>query len=371
MRAPNWESRSFEVHIRSTPIRKVVRALKTIRTALTALALLALLAGPALCQEIWQEQRITDDHTWFTGATLLWEDKIYWTDRRNGYGEIYTWDQTGGERRLIGGDGISRGSAAIWGDQMVVSRYVSGQRHLYLWDPVNGERAITPTPTNQLNPAISNGVVAWEDYRSGIPQIYVWDAVNGERRVSPTNSDQTNPRVSENGTVVWEDRRNGRSDVYMWNLADGEKRLSTYISDMSAPAIYQDRVTMWLIGGSFPEDRGLWEWTSDHGLRQLGQISYTDPYSIMYARMWGDLVVWQSGNGPSGVMAWDPMHGFIRVNQTAFGYARSPSVFENKVAWVGNYDIYLSTLVPEPSGLAALSLSACLLWPIMRRRTRH
>ena len=79
--------------------------------------------------------------------------------------------------------------------------------------------------------------------------------------------------------------------------------------------------------------------------------------------MWGDSIA--AGQGK----AWDPVHG-----QTSYSlgnqYADYPSVYGNQVAWVGGYNIYISTRVPEPSGLLALGTFGGLCW-LMRPRKKY
>jgi len=283
------------------------------------------------------------------------------------------WTQAEGSRRLIGGDGISRAPVAVWEDNLVISYIENNQHKLYLHDSNGVDTPIATSAGDMVRASMYSQAVVYENRQAGAqPQVWIWDPVNGGRPIHPTSSSQTNPRIWGD-QVVYEDNRNGRDDIYLWNPSDGETKLSTYIYSMVSPAIYQNKVVMWLLDNQYASnlDAGLWEWTPQHGLRQLAQIGFSSPYDVMYTRTWGDLVVWQSGNGPSSIGAWDPAHGLMGVNQTAYGQARSPSIFENQVAWVGDYDIYLSTLVPEPSGLATLGLLACGFWPIIRRRRRQ
>jgi len=338
--------------------------MKALRIALAAFVMAALVSQGVLSDEIWTERKLTSGGGWFRGGPEIWGDKVYWTDRRTGNGDVYVWDEAGGERELIGGPD-SEGVMAVYEEKIAMVKYISGQYDLYLWDAVNGRTAVCTAPGDQCEGDIYGDTVVWEDHRGAKPQVYMWDPVNGERPISPTAYSQTTPRIWGD-TVVWEDGRNGRWDVYMWNPRDGERRLSTALFPMMSPAIYQDRVVMWVINDPYApwNEPGIWEWTPQGGLRKIFEYYPTDIPQC--TGLWGDLVVW----GASNVVAWDPVHGKTRVNQSRVGYAYWPSVYGNTVVWSDMNDIYMCTLVPEPSGLTALLGWAGFLALTRRRRLR-
>lgn len=290
-------------------------------------------------------------------------DTIYYVDARNSYGEIYAWDQAQGARLLLGGDGISRGVQAVYQDKLVTHRYVNGQRDLYTWDPVNGEAPLCTAPGNQRNARIYGDTIVWEDYRAGASQIYTWDPVNGERRLSPAVGAQTNPRIWGD-RIIWHDDGNCGSypaGTYMWTPQDGVSRIG--YGDHAA--IYQDRVVMWQ--NAWTEDRPqdspirhpgyLYEWTPATGFRTILQHDG----STSQLETWGDFVFLGSG-------AWHPVYGFHFVSPSTLGTVSSFSAYGNKVALASNNDIYLSTLVPEPSSMLALIGGLGVLGAMLRRR---
>jgi hypothetical protein len=135
---------------------------------------------------------------------------------------------------------------------------------------------------------------------------------------------------------------------------------------MWKPAIYGDRVLMWV-----PYDpdfdfgeAGMWEWTPQDGLRMLWGINMPLPPNCF--DVWDDIIVFSDG-AQSNVFAYDPPW-YTRINQSAQGYAGGVSLYGNRAVWVGNHDIYLSTLVPEPSSLLALSAGCTGLLVLLRRR---
>lgn len=204
---------------------------------LLAVTLAALVAPPATAQQIWTEQQITNT-SWLEFMPQVYTNQVYYGDGRNGYGEIYVWDQTQGSRRLLGGDGINRSVWAASGEKLVTTRRVNNQYDLYTWDPVNGEVAVCTAPGDQKNGRVFGNLVVWEDYRAGSqnPRVYIWDPINGERRISASETPQKSPKVWGD-RVIWQQGQ----DVYTWTAEAGV----TLIGSGLYSAIYQDRVVTW------------------------------------------------------------------------------------------------------------------------------
>ena len=343
--------------------------MKATRIILACLALLAILGGSCFCAQVWQETRITNGDS-ASGPPCIYGDTVYWTETNNvspGTSEIRAWDSTNG-LRVVRQTPDTTMLRCVYEDKMVLWDYsASSNFDLYLWDPARGQTAITTAPGRQSNPDIYGSTVVYEDYSGSVSQVHIWEPVNGDRALSPTGYVQYNPRIYGD-TVVWEDGRNGRYDVYMWNPRDGERRLSTYIYSMCKPAIYEDRVLMWVpYNPDFDfGEAGMWEWTPTGGLRLVYPANR--PYPPDCFDFWGDLAVFSPGT-QGNVIGWDTVNGTTRINQAAQNQAGGVSIYDNKVVWVGNHDIYLSTLVvPEPSSLLALAGGCTVLLACRRRR---
>jgi beta propeller repeat protein len=332
-----------------------------------AIILILSLALTHASAEIWAEQRLTNTAWHETGPKFDKVDgTLYYNDFRNGPADVYAWDAATGFRPVIQAPGTQVVDGA-YGSTLVYRSYsqeAQGYADLYLYDPVNGTRTISTAPGDQTHAGIFGDTIVWEDHRGPYSQIYTYDPVDGERRISPTNSNQSFPKIWGD-TVVFEDFRYGRSDVFRWNPNDGELLLSNYLNAGAAPAIYQDKIVMFFMNDPYSsfDEPGLYEWRPSGGIRRLAEAS---PSDVWYTDTWGDLVVWQHGIGPSQVEAWDPVHGFTAVNQSYAGFARTPSVYENKVAWIGGNEVFLSTLVPEPPGALMLSGLALCLYAVRR-----
>jgi hypothetical protein len=326
-----------------------------------ALLLLALAQG-SFAQ--WQETRITGDGA-YPRTPRIWNNQLFWADARSyqsGYDEIRTWTSSAGESVLRQVPRLTT-VESVYQNEMVLMKVVgSGNYDLYLWSvSTSNEVPISTAPGYQKNADIYGSTVVYEDHSGTYSQVMIWDAQNGSRPISPTNAPQYNPRISSGG-VVWEDARDGEYlSVYRWTPGEGVTRLA---GEMFSPAINGDRVMMWKYSIDQSTPSGLYEWTPEGGLTQMWATSVYSERA--YYDFSGDIHVWSS-YGPSGVVSWDPMNGYGRVNQTALGYAYAPSIYGNQVAWVGNNNIYLSTLIPEPGGLAVLGMALAGLMGIARR----
>lgn len=339
--------------------------MNTTRTILTALTLGVILSTHAFTQQVWNEQRITNT-SWEEGGPVVWGDTVYYSANTSGSWGIYAWDAASGSRPVVQ-TAATEALEAVYADKIVYTVYSggAGTADLYLFDPVNGRRAISTALGDQKRAQIYGDKVVWQDYRSGRPQIYMWDPVNGERPLLPSSSRQENPRISQS-RVVWDDDQYG---TYMWTPEGGAVNLGGGVS----PAVYEDKVVNWTLG-HYEFDNGyylipgyLWEWTPSTGWQTLAEHPFTEWSEVQYTKVWGDLVTWQRGIDLATVNAWDPLHGFSRV-----GAGFTPSVYENRIAWSSwNWDVYLSTMVPEPSSLLALAGGIGFLLLRQRRKMRR
>jgi TolB protein len=341
--------------------------MKTYRILLVVLTLVMLLAQCALCASIWTEEKITSAGTWGRSGPVVWGDKVYWNDQRSGKNEIYVWDRVGGERCLLSGSA----STAVWSayqGTLVTGHYVNGQYDLYVWDASNGERAISTAPGNQTYASTCGNTVVWQDTRSGVSQVYMWDPINGERQIAPSGYAQTRPKIWGN-TVVWEegytDEWTGyQASVYMWSPTAGKVLVG---DGMRSPAIYGDKITMFLPDPDpYSDGSRLYQYAISTGT--ISGYATVGGRSIFSASMWGDTVVWYTGGTYADVGAWDPIHGVTYVNHSNLGHAYTPSIYGRYVAWSNGKDIYLSTIVPEPSACVGLMLGLVGIMPCLRRR---
>ncbi|MGA9351689.1 MAG: choice-of-anchor Q domain-containing protein, partial [Anaerolineae bacterium] len=99
--------------------------------------------------------------------------------------------------------------------------------------------------TNQMNPAIWNNTVVWQDNRHGNWDIYGYDLSSQTGfRITDDPADQVSPTIS-GPTVLWQDARNGGWDLYGYDLdRQIEFPVRTFPADQLSPAI-ADNIIVW------------------------------------------------------------------------------------------------------------------------------
>lgn len=261
---------------------------------------------------------------------------------------------------------------------IVYTEGTSAERTLCIWDPVNGRRVISSGIGERANARIYGNTVVWEDYRSGVfGKVYVWDPVNGERPITNRASSQYNPSIWGD-TIAWTDRPysdiyNQQRDAFVWNPTDGETRLAW---GMSNPVVLDDKVymtleTYWPLGQySTPMPDSTYLYRQALGGGQATKLIDMLTVNVSYLSCAGSVVTWTAGGG-STIQAWDPVNGYSKVNVGTFDSAVSPWAYGRSIVWVGDGDIYLSTLVPEPSSLTVLAVGLAGLLGTALRRRRH
>jgi beta propeller repeat protein len=170
---------------------------------------------------------------------------VVWQDDRNGNWDIYAYNlDTQQEFAVCTADG-NQTNPAVCGDTVVWQDNRNGNSDVYgrnvgwlsesaaqkahglnrtrlaCWGP-SGEFPICTADGDQVNPTITDRVVAWEDYRNGADNadIFGFDLrTQQEFAVCTADGNQTDP-ASGGGSVVvtWLDTRNGGTDVYGANV---------------------------------------------------------------------------------------------------------------------------------------------------------
>jgi beta propeller repeat protein len=99
--------------------------------------------------------------------------------------------------------------------------------------------AVDSTTQDQLDPAIQQQRVVWQDFRDvGYGEIYFKDLRSGEvRRITDNQGGQYHPVIFDQW-IVWDDNRNGQLDLYGYNLRrNTEVQLTDTPEDESRPYI--------------------------------------------------------------------------------------------------------------------------------------
>ena len=203
---------------------------------------------------------------------------------------------------------------------------------------------ISPSTTNQNQPAISGRYLVWQDWSSGNADIALADLNSGTTGlICKDHADQKHPDVSGN-YVVWEDWRNGNADIYLYDISDGtEHQLTTNKFDQTNPRI-SGNIVVW-------EDNRNGE--SDiyaASLENLKEIRVTSgPGKAVNPDVSGALVVWEDyRNSNADIMLLDLITGRIYQLSNDQYDQKNPSIFGANIVWEdyrsGNPNIYFYSL---------------------------
>ena len=104
----------------------------------------------------------------------------------------------------------------------------------------NTLQSLDPTTEDQLDPAIYNGKVVWQDFRDpGYGEIYFKDLETGIiKRITNSHEGQYHPVIYEN-LIVWSDKRNTQHDLYSYDLIKNKTlRMTNTEQNETRPFIY-------------------------------------------------------------------------------------------------------------------------------------
>jgi beta propeller repeat protein len=95
-----------------------------------------------------------------------------------------------------------------------------------IWASVAGqpEVRISLTTRDDRSPSVGDGIIAWQSCIAGICDIYAYDwAAGATRQITATDGDERRPDVNA-GRIVYEGRRGADADIYVFDLASGTER---------------------------------------------------------------------------------------------------------------------------------------------------
>jgi len=249
--------------------------------------------------------KVTDDAAAQT-EPVVYNDKVVWTDDRNGNRDIYMYDLARQEEIRITSDPADQSAPAIYKDKIVWTDNRNGNKDIYMYDLSNRrETYITYDGRDQSEPAIYEDKIVWTDNRNGNKDIYMYDLTRQQEVAITTNiEDQCEPAIYGD-KIVWTDNRNGNKDIYMYDLTRGEETPIVYNkADQYEPSIYNNRI--------------VWTDTRNDGWLHI----------YMY-----DLSAHKETQVTNGYY-------------TAFVADHAPAIYGNKIAWL--YLSYDPNLRPYP-----------------------
>jgi len=312
----------------------------------------------AFCQ--WVATRITGSGA-FPTTPKTFGGVVYWSDDRsyqNGYDEIRCWTPATGETVLTQVP-VWTTLNSVWDETLVYERYVSGNNtDLYLYNASGGHVALTTAGGVQTNADLYQGTVAYEDHSGSVSRVMLWQESTGiSTPVAPSSYEQVAPKIWGD-RVVWQENRPSGARIYSYSPSEGTQLIGWGMS----PGVYEDRIVAWTRAWWDDFDPfhqvyhpgTLWQWTPSGGIETLAEHSSTT--GVTGTDMWGGII-------SSNYRVWDPVYGLTNLGIT------STSTYWNSVVGVRDGNIYLETMVPEPSSLAGM-LSMLTLSGLFWRKRR-
>ncbi len=294
-----------------------------------------------------EEVQITSNESVQIGPAI-YEDRIVWTDLRNGNADIYMYNITSGEETQLTDNEYNQWYPAIHGDRVVWEDTRNGNADIYMYNITTGEEIqITSNESLQIDPVIYGDIIAWTDTRNmnitedesemGLQDllqsnvdIYMYNLSSGEETQVTTNESWQEGPAIHGDRIVWTDMRNANLtsddwmqwnvDIYMYNLTSGEEtQVTTDESNQLLPAIYGDRI--------------VWEDYRNHA------ASSTDMNTTLVMQWNSDIYTYNISSQEEEQITSDPFP------------QEYPAIYEDTVVWVdmrsGYFDIYMIDLAEE------------------------
>ena len=275
-----------------------------------------------------EEVQITTNESLQIGPAI-YEDRIVWTDLRNGNADIYMYNVTSKEETQLTDNEYDQWYPAIHGDRVVWEDTRNGNADIYMYNITSGEEIqITSNESLQIDPVIYGDIIVWTDTRNmnitedepemelqdllqSNVDIYMYNLSSGEETQVTTNESWQEGPAIHGDRIVWTDMRNANLtsddwlewnvDVYMYNLTSGEEtQVTTDGSNQLLPAIYGDRI-VWEdyrnhAASSMDMNTEGMQWNSDiysYNISSQEEEQITaDPFPQEYPAIYEDTVVW-------------------------------------------------------------------------------
>lgn len=181
--------------------------------------------------------------------------KVVWKEYSSVFpnSEIYLYDITTGQTRRITNVPSEKSAPDIHNNKIVWSDKRDGNWNIYLYDlTTNQERRLTNLPTKELAPQVYGDNVVWSDTRHvlpgqnrGLKDYYLLNLTTGvEKRLTPNTLVRYGGDFYDNKIVYSEARRTFEDvDVFMINTTTGIKTtVASGPSSQGFPKIYGNRI---------------------------------------------------------------------------------------------------------------------------------
>ncbi|MGB9928640.1 MAG: PKD domain-containing protein [Methanosarcina sp.] len=326
------------------------------------------------------EIRVTTDES-TQRSPSIYENKIVWTDWRNGNWDIYMYDFLAKKETQITTNTSDQLNPVIYGDIIVwedgrhggtFNGYPIGNWDIYMYDlSTKKETQITNNESCQDSPVIYENKIVWQDTRSDknkgsnyvpIHDIYMYDiSTHKETQITANQSQQITPAIYKD-RIVWADNRNGNWDIYMYNMSTAEERqIMTTESEQADsanqgyqlnPAIFND-IIVYEVGLSTAVDNYFDLYVYNLATSRENRITYAG-INHEHPAIYGDNIVWRDYRNTEYPYGGGDIYTYntptakesqITINKSA---EEAPVIYKNKIVWTdwrnGNGDIYMFIL---------------------------
>ena len=302
----------------------------------------------------------------------IYGNRIVWTDNRDGGGwdsnqqpdgnwDIYMYDLSTSTETRITTEESNQVEPAIYEDRIVWTDnrngggrneygQPDGNWDIYMYDlSTSIETQITSNNSTQWKPVIYGDRIVWQDKRNGNSDVYMYDlSTSTETRITPSDSNQNDPAIYGN-RIVWSDDRNEDLDIFMYELSTStETRITSDSGASKKPDIYNDLI--------------VYEDEDNTGLYVINMYSLSTSTETLIASgrtadpdIQGNRIVWMDGRNYEDSNTEIYMYDLSTSTETQVTTDNSlqgkPSIYGDRIVWEdwrnGNHDIYMFDVLEE------------------------
>lgn len=210
-----------------------------------------------------------------------------------------------------------------------------GNPEIYYFDGMDIIR-ITDNKELDYDPSLYNGKIAWQSNS----KIFLWDGVNISQ-ISDEDLPSSSPSLynGEIAFVGFDIKKSNHFEIYYWNGAQ-TKQITVNDVDDTYPCLSNGKIAWQGYDGN---DFEIYFWNGET-IIQITDNDIDDLNPVLS----NELIAWEAN---MDIYCWDGTR-IIQIPDTGkrgFEIDRSPSIFENKIAWIktcrnGDIGIYLYDL---------------------------
>lgn len=209
----------------------------------------------------------------------------------------------GGVESRITTDPADQNDPAISDNIVCYNDYRGGDIDVWYYDLATGTEHRLPTaPGNQLLADVSEGIIVYTDFDAAVVMMY--SILTDETKNLTSPSSHSVEATIDHGLVAWIDRRNGSQEIYACNLTDSEERRITFSARPNLrPDVGNGRIVWYQYDSSFSTcDIYCYDWASG----TTRQITNTPTGDERLPGSYGNTIVYQgTRDGEKDIYVYD------------------------------------------------------------------